>query len=386
MLALKNLKHRRELSLILDIRSSSVGGAILDINGKEDPIIYSNYREHVFLEEDIGSTLFVSRIELALKNVLVKLLKDEKNIGRVKRVSIFYSFPWYKAFIKKLDSEYDREIVFDAPFLKSFIRGQLVNEQEEYFIIEKDLTNIRLNGYETKKPFEKKASKIELFSYLSIISQESKDSFEKIISKFLHYEKIEHFSHPLATYKVLKDRFYSNKNYVLFDITGEATEIVVVKNNKFEKIINMPHGSHYFVRGFKKRCNYNNETSFSKIKLICSKEVDEKCDPRSLKEFKKMKDEWLEILSENIKNSGIESFPGIFYISSDFEVQDLFHYLLDDIESIFKSFNLKKKPIWHFLSSQSIQSLCVYHDEYAKKDPQISIWAGFVELLELQNK
>lgn len=376
----ENGKKETGLTLILDIRSSSVGAAVAEIIKNGPSIIITTEREHFFFEEKVDTVKFIERTKVALDNVLNKIINKTPYEKPIKSIEIFYGSPWYKTLLKEFNISNKRETTFNLEFIEKTMGNILELNTKKNVIVEKDFVSVLLNGYHTKSPLNKKANKIDVSLYLSAIHSDTQRSFFKIIKKYLKTNKITEHTHPLSTYKILKNIFYSRKNYVLFDVSGEITEISIIRDGKFNKLISIPYGSNYFSRGISKECNYNFETAFSKLMLLCSEEIDPACNSKSQKAFIKIKKDWFDLIREYLEKANISSLPYTFYISTDQEAQGLIKNILEDMEGYMDILRIGRKPIQHSLTSKSLEELVIYKNATIKKDSQISLWTSLVEL------
>ncbi len=372
----------RGLTLILDVRSSSVGGVVMQFIKDGPSVILAAERDYFYFENSVKSSEFIARAEVSLNHVLEQLINKTSYSKPISSIEIFYGSPWYKTYIKNFISDDKKETVLTKDRFEEIIEKILKQENSQNIILEKDLISVTLNGYKTQNPFHKKTKKIELSLYLSILHKDTRKRFLKIISKYLNTRKIKGHTHPLSTFKVLNKIFFHEKNYVIFDISGEMTEITIIREEKIVKLISIPHGSNYFIRGLSKKCKYDFETAFLKLKLLSSKEVDPLCKKDSEKAFAKIKEEWFEIVKKALEEAKIQSMPHTFYVSTDQEVQELIDNILKDMGGYFETFKIGKKPVRHLLSSKSMENLCFYKNDNIKKDAQLSLWGSLVELTE----
>jgi len=293
---------------------------------------------------------------------------------------VFYGSPWYKHEIKKLKHIEKKITVLTDQYLKKIIKNTFIDTNKKE-LVEQKCISIKLNGYKTKEPINKKFKEMEIEFYESILHQDTYDEVTKIVNSYTDGQPVHHRTHPLTVFEVITKKFEPIDNYTIIDISGEITELTVVKKDEIKFIASVPHGSHFFVRGLSKKCNLDFLSSFSKLDLILNQEVDEHCEENSIKAFAEMKIEWAKEIREALKDSGIKSIPSNVFVLVDKEVSKLTRNILNEPEIYFGALKFKKKPNLFFINSSEVENLCVYRNS-VKKDSILSLEANYVELSE----
>lgn len=322
-----------QLTLVLDIRSSSVGAAVIRVVGGGKPVeILSSTREFFFFDNVVNADSFITRAEISLKAVLESLVHKQKYGSQIGAVEVFYGAPWYKNLIENFLKTEKSAVDFNQNYLNKILKESVKKIGDDEEIIDRELLAMFLNGYYTKNPFGKKARTVDLSFYFAILNKHTKNNFVATIRKFTNIKKISHHSHTIAFYNLLKNVIHPPKSYVMFDISGEVTEISVIKNEHLIKIISVPHGNNYFVRQLMQKTGHDFATCFNEIKA-----KNNLIDDVS-------KTDWAKCIAECLGEAQLHSLPSTVYVSTAEETRDLVKNILSNIEVYYSTLKMHTKP------------------------------------------
>lgn len=373
-------KGKYWISLVIDVRSSSIGAAIVkNFKGKNKiPVILQTYREQIFYTDKPKAEEFISRSYQTLNRVLEQITSKKLDPTPISNCFVFYGSPWYKSEIKKIEVNEKKNTELTDAYLKRIIKASFKDTNTKELLEQKCMA-VSLNGYKTSNPIGKKFKKISIDFYESILHEETFNDIAEIISKKTNIDQVIHRTHPLAVFEILSEKFEPTDNYTILDISGEITEMTVVREDQIRKNVSIPHGSHFFVRGLAQKCNLDFLNSFSKLDMILNEEIDEKCEENSIRAFNDMKKEWAEKIREIMKEADIKNLPSNVFVLVDNEVAKLTRNILSESEIYSGALKFRKKPDLTFINSMELENLCVYR-ENVKKDAILSLEAGFVEI------
>ncbi len=360
------------LVLTLDIRSSSIGGAVSRIYEDNRPIeIISSIRDFFYFDEITDTDSFVTRAEISLNKVLDQLIHKEKYTETIESVNIFYGAPWYKNLIENFKTEINaaRPILFTKKYLDKILKNTTKELPEDQMIIDRELLAIFLNGYYTKNPFDKEAKSVDLSFYFAVLNDKVKNNVTNIIKKFIKVKNINHHSHTIAFYNLLKNVIHPPESYVMLDISGEVTEISIIKHEHLLKIISVPHGNSYFVRKMMAKTGHDFMTCLNEMKtknkLLESIAIDE----------------WRNDISKEVIASKIHSLPSTVYVSTADETRNFTRDLLSNIEVYFSTLKMHKKPELVFIGGNLFKKRILNTKSDARDDAHMMSNILYVELL-----
>ncbi len=361
-------KSAARLALVIDIRSSSVAGSLVLYEDNKPAQVVSSMRDFFFFEDAVDSNVFIQKAEMSLNRVLEYLVHTPNYKQAITSVNVFYGAPWYKNYIENYSKIENTVVEFNDEYYKKNINNEIQTIGKSEEIIEKELIAVFLNGYHSKLPFGKKATEVDFSLYVSVLNKETKSNFFSIIRKYVGTKNIKHHSHTFAFYTVLHNLIMPPNNYVMLDISGEVTEISVVRNEHIVKIVSIPHGNNYFVRKVMKKIKSDYITSFNELKNkqdIITPDV---------------KEEWSSFVKEALTSSNVQSLPMQIYVSTADETRELVKILLDDFDIYYNLLKINKKPDVVFLHKNLFKDKIVYANSNMRDDAHMMANILFVEL------
>lgn len=356
---IKKKVEGKNLSIIFDIRSSSIGGSIVDFKENIPSVVY-NTRTYKYFEKAPSSSAFVDVMLKTLNSVIrdikeVGLVKVKKSgtLINLKDIHVTYTSPWYVSHIKDMKIKKEKSFKFSKDEFSKIVKEEIskTKDAKDQITIEKDITYVNVNGYHIENPFDKKVKDLDLSFYISSISKETVKEIEEMIEdSFEHVPDIIHRTHPLILFSTLRNIYKSTPNFIFIDIGGEVTDIGLVRNDRLVNTLNIPFGKHYFIRKVMEECKSDYVTAISSIRTISNEEIHKECRKKVVKILPDLTKEWLKNLEEAIKLFG--DTPNIAFVTVDNDLKELFEKILKDKEF---DFNNKESNIL-FIDQNSIKS------------------------------
>ena len=311
----------KNVDIIADVRSSGIGIALISYQDKA-PLIRYTKRYPVIFKDNIDANDFVKRIMKELDKALLETLTEVigKKGFKVKNTHVIFSSPWYTAQTKKLNLKREKSFTFTKNQFETLIKKEAQSQpkNEQMTIIEKDITQVILNGYEIHNPFDKVTKEIGLSFYIGLISNQTKNIVDKIIDKHFHKTKIKYHTHGSVLFNVLRDSFINLNNYIALDISGETTDIFINQEGMIKGIASIPYGKHDFVRNIGKTCDKDFDTILSSLKLLAEGALEMKCESDIEVLFKEEEKVWIKAIKEGLSTiQNVEQLPPKVCIIAD---------------------------------------------------------------------
>lgn len=245
------------ITLLIDIGSASVGGALVKIEGGKAPYILATVREDISFQEELSSTRFVLAMNHALDRVLKKIQLGTKVSGVPAHILCTLSSPWF--ILKSRHINISKTDAFEVTprALEEFLNEDTEKLKEELKetlppkdvrIIEKNIAQMKLNGYEIKNPYGQKTSRMEVSMMVGVSSGRVIQSIEKKLSNFFHTTSLRFGVFPVAAFSAVRDIFPTEKDFLFLDITGEATDVSLVRDDLIVGTVSFPYGKNFFIR------------------------------------------------------------------------------------------------------------------------------------------
>ena len=156
------------------------------------------------------------------------------------------SSSWYEVQIKNLKFKEEKLFNISSKFISA-----ILDEESKKFtesrgkLIEKNVIQILLNGYNTNNPYGKEALTVDTTIFISSMSGEIQDRIKDILETVFTSSDVSFNTFALASFSVVRDIFKTEKNFLLLDISGEMTDIILVRNETITKIASFKLGRNF---------------------------------------------------------------------------------------------------------------------------------------------
>jgi hypothetical protein len=279
--------NKKRIELVCDIGNRSVGYSLVEyfFDEKAPNIIfsdriYSPYKEVKSSENTIS--VFTRDLNILLNNAVKHCI----SIGlKPVRVSCFYSSPWYIAQTHILKIKQSEPIVFSETIIrkildegeKNFLSEETAKEHsfdlKDLKLIERRITSIKLNGYQTHKPFGKKASNVEASVFFGAVPKEIIALVEDVIDHMWHKIKVQHHTFPIASFSLLRSEFNTTASFLVAHIADDITDIYLVNNGILLDTFSFPLGKRNIIESIQKTCKIDYELATSALSMNSKNEI-----------------------------------------------------------------------------------------------------------------
>ncbi|TRZ53327.1 hypothetical protein D4R99_01060 [bacterium] len=323
---------------MVDIGSSSVGAAAVLLSSGYKPKVFYSVREEMIFQKNFSFERFASSMLKTLGKVLtdISVVKLPDHSG--KTFSCFLSSPWYASQTIILEKKTDVPVMVDEKFLyelqKKEIEDFKVREIEKIgrdaVILETKTIQTKLNGYETGDPFGKKAQEIEVAIYASISSEKIVKAITERVKKVFHMSSPQFYSFSLASFTAIRDMFHE-KNFLFMDISGEASDLSVVRNHILEETIAFPIGKNSVIRKIAEETALDFQESASLFRMVKDEDLEKTAGRKIKKAMLAAGKEWILSFQNALSSASTEeSFPKDIFVTADNDVSKWFIENLQD--------------------------------------------------------
>lgn len=217
----------RELALVFDISSGSVGAAFVHKEKNSVPMILAATRVS-FRADASGRGPMLTALHAAAVNLFQKVGR------RPDKIYCILSAPWAHGEVRTMTLARDKEFTFTEK-----IGGKLVADEVEAFknewknlrvLIDKRITRVALNGYHTRSPHGRRARAVAIDAFLSLAPRELISSIEETIHRTFK-TKIMFTSQMFADFIFVRDIFQAHTDFLVVNIGAAVTEISLVKDD-----------------------------------------------------------------------------------------------------------------------------------------------------------
>ncbi|HEV7701879.1 MAG TPA: ROK family protein [Candidatus Paceibacterota bacterium] len=379
-------KKKDELVLVFDIGSSSVKAALFYMQKSGIPKIITSVREPILLEDKIEISRFLSLTLKALEIAAGKI--HAKALGAPARIFCVFSSPWQVSHTRIIHLEKNTPFVFSSKLADTLIQKEISLLKEEYLkqyphidnslrLIELKNIQIRLNGYETSEPLNKKTKEVEMTVFISMSEEQVCKKIEETINKYFHGKTIKFSPFTFTCFTVVRDLFPERENFLLVNIGGEITDISMIKQSALRESISFPLGINFMIRSVAARMASSLSEAKSLISLVKDGHAGQSTAKSLEPEIEKLKSEWLAKFQESLANLSSDiSIPAFIYITVDKDLADFFAEVIKTEQ--FNQYTLTESKFQiFFLNVQNLHDTAVF-DKDAMWNAFLAIDSGYI--------
>jgi len=326
---LQNSK-KDEIIAILDIGSGSVGGALVSYPINKNPKILYSVRAPIIFYDKFNYERFFKSTLLTIKKILQILYNESLKTGNPKQIFYILAAPWYVSQSKNIVFEDSNTFLTTREKIDTIIADQVKNLKIKINTVYENFTNdnmrtieinnlqIKLNGYKTNAPYNKKINKLEANLYLSVSTQEILQSFQQITKNIFGTNRIFFNSFSLATFITMRDLYSEKQNFLLIDISGEATEISIISNGILVETFSFSLGKNFLLRTIASEMQITKEEAISLFVLFMEEKITTEKKSQIQKALEYVAIEWSEVFYKKIQSSSeYKILPSLFFVVAD---------------------------------------------------------------------
>lgn len=251
---------------VFDISSSSVAGAHVLVPKGQDATtkvsILASSRLMSKPKEDLTIERFVDGTIEQLEKTVALLKKADNHIAE--HVQVLLASPWFISQTRSIIYNKTTPFVCSQKLIDSLIEKEITyiieHDMERFgsmgkdgIIIERQISQIKLNGYNTADPFGKKAESLELFLVVTVAPKIIIEKFKAVFQKNYAKAVVRFTTSPYATFVVARDFLDCPNELLIIDVGEEITDIACVKNELFSYQYSFPVGLFQLYRTLAKK-------------------------------------------------------------------------------------------------------------------------------------
>ena len=330
-------KSRDDFFIVFDVGNASVGGALIKskiVEGKTRLEVIDNLRTDIHLGEHV-------RFDRLLKSMVQSLLVTaeqlvKKNHLRGLSAYVTLASPWYISQTKiigvkkekpfTITKEFQDKVVSKevSDFMDSMEKGTGPDYKKELSIVESRIINVRLNGYDSVDYLGKEANEVKIALYLGASSDRVLKAITDGLLRHFPSNSIHFNTFGLAYFYAVRDHYPNRNDFLLMDISGEVTDVSLVRKGVLLETSSFPLGRNFLLRRIASKFRRTIDEaqsmlSISQVNGLTSPEK-EKLDAV----IDKAKSEWLKEFQETlITLSGELYVPGEVFLAVDSDVEEI---------------------------------------------------------------
>ena len=253
-------------AIILDIGSASVAAAIVasDTVTKENPVIFSHREWAVIKDATVENpTRFIEEALLRLFLVIgstgtAELSKYDPH-AHISYIQTSISAPWAHTITQQAEYENNDGFTITDKLVKNLVadakKQSMENlktveflEKEGLEVITNQTLHMTANGYTITDPRNLEAQKLFISHSSGVASSKIVAAIKEHTENVFPNAQLLLNTFMLTYYSAVRDVYSATSEMTLVDITGEATEVGIVRNNELTKVSHSLIGSQTLVR------------------------------------------------------------------------------------------------------------------------------------------
>ena len=328
---------------ILDIGSGSAGVAIVASDTLEDkPIIIWNYRERMVIrdhanlavaEKDIITTVVNAVLELG--NTGIRALREYDKHAVVDEIVVTISAPWAHTVSRTLSLDNSEAFSVDGKVLKDLIKKaraeaseavgeKAVSEKFDLTIVSDETVSITANGYRVHNPFVSEVNKLTLTQLVGVTQTRFYDAIFEAIDKVMPGHEVICRTFMHLFYQALDEARPETSEVCLVDITAEATEIGIVRDNVLNQTTYAPYGMYNLAREISVLCGVTLEEALGYMRIGGSK-LEQKLSSDKQQQLSTVINKYESELAKVFTKTGDAlSIPRTIFLHTDHKYEDFF--------------------------------------------------------------
>ena len=316
------------LAVILDIGSGSVGGALVSFSENKKPKILFSVRKPIVFQNDFKFERFLLSMLKAIDQVLDELGKAK--LGKPKQVFCILAAPWYVSQARTIVFEKEKTFSVTPKRVDNLISREVESLKKNFDAHYKDLTeskaeiieveniNMKLNGYETRLPYDKKAKRLEAHLYVSMSAGQVLQALRQKVRKELGLDNVFFNSFSLAAFDTIRDMYSQKQNFIFIDVGGEMTDVSVVRNGILVETESFPLGKNFLIRTVASELQTENVEALSSFGLYMEDKMANAGKRKIQSALTHVEEEWGEALYKTLGSIATHiTIPGTVFIIAD---------------------------------------------------------------------
>lgn len=238
--------------IFFDIDSGSIAAACAacyyDSKGKLIQVRsrYEIRRDIPVLSKDFDR--FFHLTETTLEQIAQELLRNAS--APIEAIFCNLGAPWISSQLRTVSYERQHAFKVTEQLLKKcedeerklpLKRNMDFSRFDDVRLVERKELDVYLNGFPTRKALGQEAKSLEIRSLSSVMSQATQDTLRHLIERVFHREPV-FFSNTFFHFSSLKHLLPSENDVLCLDVSGEMTEVLLVKKDHLEEIASFPKG------------------------------------------------------------------------------------------------------------------------------------------------
>lgn len=356
-------EKKEDIFLVFDIGNASVGGALVERkndNGQSSLNIVVSKRVDIPFGEDVLFERLLQNMASAVSAVAEPFFRKA---GKHASIRVILASPWYSSETKVINIKKSKPFIFTkalqdeligkeiADYKKLLRKGISDGREGAVSVIESEVISVRLNDYDTITPIGKEAYDASLALYLSIGDKKVLKTVTNKLRSFSPHADIIYHSFPLAYFTVVRDLYPKKHDFLLMDVSGEITDVSLVRHGVLLETSSFPLGRNFLLRRIAAGLKKTIPEALSLVSLFQKNGLHHGEAEKFVAILSKTQGEWLDLFQKALADlSGELYVPGEIFLAVD-----------DDVESLFSEYISSEQFSQYSLSHEKFRVISLSH-------------------------
>ncbi len=330
-------KPQKTPVLIFDIGGTSVGAALVLLASGEKPYIVHTVREWLRPMEEVSIARLTGLLEAGIDSVSkdmlalgARRLTAAGHGGALPRTAhCFVTAPWYAPHMKTVSIAGGKPFKVTRGMLERAIAKEQAALEKRFVVsplgsgpalsvIENQILSLSVNGYATENPYGQSANDVQFLLYTALADQGPLAGWSTRIGRAFHMEKTETHSFLLAFFSAIRDSHEADEDFLLLDVSGEVTEVSVVRDGVLKASVSYPLGRNFLARSLALECKLSFEEALSLLAVHSSRQGNDTFTARFCSALDAVEGKWMRAFEESVARIAEESFlPHSIFVAAD---------------------------------------------------------------------
>ncbi len=259
-------KKDEQSVLLCTIESGAVHASLCLMHPSNKPFIVHSATKPIAFQEEMNFERFASVTLQALADACQEIVtKGVPHVssrrvrkGHIDAVYCIYSSPWYASQTRHVDIRRPKPILVTERLILDLAREygapqsllSLADAHDAPKMLTQDIIGVHLNGYPVHNPYNKKADRISFSIIAGAISQSFSKYVEDVVGRFFSQEQFFHHAGPAMLFLGIRDTLASDDSFLAVDVSGELTDVSVIRDGVLVETISFPSGVRTGIRLF----------------------------------------------------------------------------------------------------------------------------------------
>ena len=328
--------HKIQTVVLIDIGSASVSGAYARIDKIHNPVLHYTAQVPIRSRDKTGAA-DMKDMERALAELTKTLILRgapvlARAIGKssIDRILISIAAPWQETHTRPERVNNPSGFRFTRRMMDDMVKKITVPPPGRTQT-NKMVVATLLNGYEVTDPFGKTAHSAEIIALSSSVTDEVAHAITAVVRKTFHTDKIELTAFAPVAYVVLRDLFPKEDNFLVMDVTGEATDLALVRQGLLVEVESISCGLNLLRRAAIEAgiTTVSSAKSLQTVNEVAL--VDMEHNGTFTAHMRDARDEWLRNLSKAFQALAVQyALPRMIFLLADEEALGFLKQVLND--------------------------------------------------------